>query len=405
MSRIKSTLFIALLGLWNAAWAHHSPAVFDQSREIEISGIVTEFVWANPHSWIHLDVTGDDGKVVNWSVEMNPPTYLVRGGWRSNTIKPGDAVTVVVHPLRTNEPAGQYVSITLPDGRVLGEQPAVLGADDKEASTAAPVLWAPFMNVFRRFDADPEAMYGFYRDVLGLQQLQTIGLQNANSVARFQAGAGTSELKLQARVGDRKYVSGGVRAATGLRLVSLYFADADALRARFAAHGLAAPDLRSYDDPNVLRAIVEDPDGQPVELIVVRNASEDTLKQIDIGLTVSNLERSRNYYRTFVGLDELEPKKDPVFDTTIYPYRHGATTINLRFFGGDLPADTGSGGIQYVVSDADRINAMAAERHIVIDQPLSGLQGYSLRTIWLDDPDGITNYFAETAAARASREN
>lgn len=109
--------------------AHHSPAVFDQSRAVELIGVVTEFKWANPHSWIHLDVTDEDGTVTNWAVEMNPPTYLIRGGWRSNTIRPGDEVTVVIHPLRTDEKAGQYVAITLPDGRVLGEQPAVLGED------------------------------------------------------------------------------------------------------------------------------------------------------------------------------------------------------------------------------------------------------------------------------------
>jgi Family of unknown function (DUF6152) len=107
--------------------AHHSPAVFDQSKEVEIEGVVTEFEWANPHSWIHLDVTNDAGTIEHWSVEMNPPTYLVRGGWRSNTLTPGDRITVVIHPLRTNEKSGQYVAITLPDGRVLGEQRAVLG--------------------------------------------------------------------------------------------------------------------------------------------------------------------------------------------------------------------------------------------------------------------------------------
>lgn len=109
------------------AVAHHSPAVFDQTREIELTGVVTEFKWANPHSWIHMDVKNDDGSVDNWSIEMNPPTYLVRGGWRSNTIGPGDVVTVRANPLRTNEKSAKFVSITLSDGRVLGEQAAVLG--------------------------------------------------------------------------------------------------------------------------------------------------------------------------------------------------------------------------------------------------------------------------------------
>jgi hypothetical protein len=80
----------------------------------------------------------------------------------------------------------------------------------------------------------------------------------------------------------------------------------------------------------------------------------------------------------------------------VYPFRNGTTTVELRHFGGDLPADTGSGGIQYVVSDVEAVNALAMERAVTIDQPLSTLAGFSLRTVWLDDPDGITNYFAQT---------
>jgi hypothetical protein len=76
----------------------------------------------------------------------------------------------------------------------------------------------------------------------------------------------------------------------------------------------------------------------------------------------------------------------------------------LRSFGAGLAADTGSGGIQYVVSDVDYVDALAKERSIVVAQPLQGLRGFDLRTIWLDDPDGVTNYFAETGAARRARE-
>jgi hypothetical protein len=112
---------------WLPAEAHHAPAVFDQSRTIVIDGTVTEFVWSNPHSWIHMNVAGDDGTVTDWVIEMNPPTYLIRAGWKSSTLQPGDKVSVVANPLRTDEPAGKFVAITLPDGRILGEQEAVLG--------------------------------------------------------------------------------------------------------------------------------------------------------------------------------------------------------------------------------------------------------------------------------------
>jgi hypothetical protein len=102
-------------------------------------------------------------------------------------------------------------------------------------------------------------------------------------------------------------------------------------------------------------------------------------------------------------LEELPPAADSRFGVTKYSYRHGATTISLRSFGRSLPADTGSGGIQYVVSNVDVVAALAEARHVVVDQPLSTLGNFALRTIWLDDPDGITNYFAETGASRQTR--
>jgi hypothetical protein len=126
MRRISLLFSITLLASAGAG-AHHAPAVFDQTRTVVIEGTVTEFKWANPHSWIRMDVVGKDGKTTNWSIEMNPPTYLIRGGWKSTTLKAGDKISVVVNPLRTGEPSGKYVSVTLPDGRVLGEQEAVLG--------------------------------------------------------------------------------------------------------------------------------------------------------------------------------------------------------------------------------------------------------------------------------------
>lgn len=106
-----------------AALAHHSPIVFDRTKMVTITGIVTEFKWSSPHAWIHLDVTDEQGKTANWGVEMNPASLLARAGWKSTTVKPGDKVSIVVYPLRNNEKGGQYVSITLPDGRKLGERP------------------------------------------------------------------------------------------------------------------------------------------------------------------------------------------------------------------------------------------------------------------------------------------
>jgi hypothetical protein len=112
-----------LLLVASAALAHHSPIVFDRTRTLTLTGTVTEFRWGNPHSWIHVDVAAEDGKVANWAIEMDPASHLARTGWKSTLVKPGDKITVVVYPLRNDEKGGQYVSIKLPDGKTLGERP------------------------------------------------------------------------------------------------------------------------------------------------------------------------------------------------------------------------------------------------------------------------------------------
>jgi Family of unknown function (DUF6152) len=120
---MKASGFLAVLALLAAnAFAHHSPIVFDRTRELRVEGVVKEFKWSMPHSWIHLDVADDKGNVATWGIEMNPASSLARRGWRASTLKPGDKFSVLVYPLRNDEKGGQYISITLPDGRVLSER-------------------------------------------------------------------------------------------------------------------------------------------------------------------------------------------------------------------------------------------------------------------------------------------
>ena len=111
----------ALLAV-GTAFAHHSPIVFDRTKQVTITGTVTEFRWGNPHSWIHIDVADKDGKVGNWAVEMDPASHLAREGWKSSTLKPGDKISVTVFPLRNDEKGGQYISVKLPDGSTLGQR-------------------------------------------------------------------------------------------------------------------------------------------------------------------------------------------------------------------------------------------------------------------------------------------
>lgn len=102
------------------ALAHHSFAMFDQRRIVTLEGTVTEFQWTNPHAFLHVEVT-EDGRKTAWHVELNSPNNLRRQGWRSDSVKPGEAVTVVINPLRDGTSGGLFVSVTLPDGTILGD--------------------------------------------------------------------------------------------------------------------------------------------------------------------------------------------------------------------------------------------------------------------------------------------
>ncbi len=109
------------LFLASSAYAHHSFAMFDRSKETTLAGVVHEFQWTNPHSWIELDIPNESGGVDQWSIELNSPNNLSRQGWKSDSVKPGDKISVVIWPLRSGEKGGLFISLTFPDGRVLDE--------------------------------------------------------------------------------------------------------------------------------------------------------------------------------------------------------------------------------------------------------------------------------------------
>ena len=106
----------AILCFGSAAWAHHSFAMFDQSKQVSIAGTIKAFEWTNPHAFIEIEAP--DGKV--WSVELNSPNNLVRQGWKRTALKPGDKVTVILNPLRDGQNGGLFNAVTLPNGQVLG---------------------------------------------------------------------------------------------------------------------------------------------------------------------------------------------------------------------------------------------------------------------------------------------
>ena len=109
-----------VVAIGGTAVAHHSAAGVDRTKTVTVAGTVKEFRWTNPHSWIDLEVSDGKGAMVVWSIEMNPPPYLVRSGWKSSTLKAGDKVSVTLNPIRNGDPGGIFVSAMLADGRVLG---------------------------------------------------------------------------------------------------------------------------------------------------------------------------------------------------------------------------------------------------------------------------------------------
>jgi catechol 2,3-dioxygenase-like lactoylglutathione lyase family enzyme len=252
------------------------------------------------------------------------------------------------------------------------------------------------MNVFRRFSGDAKPIYDFYGKVLGLKQLTTYNLGGNTNVARFEIGP--TQLKFTAVVPNRKYQKGAIQEATGLRLLTFFFPDQAPLTERFKANGLAVPEFRPVPGSKRSSALVQDAAGQWVELVIAPDEPGATYDQIEIGLVVSDIETSRKFYREFIGLEELPAVKDSILNTTKYPYRHGSVIVSLRSFGKPGLADTGSGGIQYVASDVKAVQDLAEARHVKVDQPVNTLSGYGLRFVWLEDPDGITNYFAEIPA-------
>jgi hypothetical protein len=107
----------SLLLVSRTAAAHHSHAMFDTSREVKLTGTVTSVSYRNPHVFLYLDVKADDGKVVNWAVEMSNISNMESRGIYRSTFKVGDVITVNINPLKDGRFGGNYTSIIAGDGK------------------------------------------------------------------------------------------------------------------------------------------------------------------------------------------------------------------------------------------------------------------------------------------------
>jgi hypothetical protein len=125
--RMKSYLVMllaggALVATGGAVMAHHSFAMFDQEHPMEVNGIVKDFKYTSPHSFIILEIKDKDGTAENWNLEGGSPSALARDGWNNKSLKPGDELHLTIDPLRSGAPGGSWNvnKIKFKDGKPIG---------------------------------------------------------------------------------------------------------------------------------------------------------------------------------------------------------------------------------------------------------------------------------------------
>jgi hypothetical protein len=107
------------LGLCKAVYAHHSFAMFDADNPIELTGSIVEWQYSNPHTFIILEVTDENGNSTEWTLEGRSPSAIFRLGWTPESLQPGDKVMLTVSPLHSGEPGGSYSNVRWEDGTVI----------------------------------------------------------------------------------------------------------------------------------------------------------------------------------------------------------------------------------------------------------------------------------------------
>jgi len=118
---MTKAILLAIVGLATLVTApvvsaHHSGTMFDDTKEVTVQGVVKEFQYTNPHSWLLVDVTGADGKVTTWGFEAEGPTTLMQMKVRRSDFTPGTKLTITGHPMKDGRPAAAWTKAIRADG-------------------------------------------------------------------------------------------------------------------------------------------------------------------------------------------------------------------------------------------------------------------------------------------------
>jgi len=116
---------MSLIG--SAAFAHHSFAMFDNTRKIDVKGTVKDVQWTNPHVWVDM-VVMENGQQKTYGFEGGAVAVLKKFGWTKDMVKAGDTVTLTAHPFKDGKPGGSIDFVTLADGRKIGGGDGIPGA-------------------------------------------------------------------------------------------------------------------------------------------------------------------------------------------------------------------------------------------------------------------------------------
>jgi Family of unknown function (DUF6152) len=120
MHNLRMCLTVVVGAVCGPVLAHHSDAMFEREKVLELNGTVKEFQFTNPHTWVQLDVKDSAGKTVEWSLEWGSPNQLGRQGIRPSTFPAGATVTIRTNPMKDGSAGGAFIGAKLADGTIIG---------------------------------------------------------------------------------------------------------------------------------------------------------------------------------------------------------------------------------------------------------------------------------------------